>query len=286
MSSLECLDPGVDVKYSVQSSDTILFGRIIGNDSNSNAYTVQRYNVWTEPSPPPSFACLDLNELIITSFIEHISKTSVVDIIFVFSASEIQEQVISLSGISNVYFIRFVDTTSQSIPVTWTSFQRDSTSYPYIIFKGLSLIQVAIVRSINNNRLAQGNSAAIKISLLPICFRYLKDHLMDRQDVTIEETRGKRCVRVIKHDLTKVSLQKQVSITSITTSTPFGIEEFKCLFGRLIASGTRTKHPPLGGNRVIVQIGTVLNMLHTIKLLYVRELEELSITIKYNRIIS
>ena len=55
------------------------------------------------------------------------------DIVFLFLALEIQDQVIYVSDISKVYFISFMNTSSERILVTWTSFQRDLTSYTYII---------------------------------------------------------------------------------------------------------------------------------------------------------
>ena len=69
------------------------------------------------------------------------------DIGFLFLALEIQDQVIYVSDTSKVYFISLMNTSSERILVTWTSLQRDLTSYTYIIINGLSSIQTAIVRS-------------------------------------------------------------------------------------------------------------------------------------------
>ena len=172
--SFKDLSPGDDVEYFSSSSESSCFGRIIA--VNELTYTVNSYDLHSDPLAVRRFDCLELNELHITSSIVQVAKASVTDVIFVLTPYEVSDQIVSVAGISNLYFIRYQVTAENSVAhllTTWISFRMVfPLSYPYLIFKSIISIQAAIVRMLNNRRMSQNNRASMKLPLSQQVFAY------------------------------------------------------------------------------------------------------------------
>ena len=115
--------------YSISFIKFIWFFCLLCRISNvggvdGSVYFVIRFDVYTDPSPPPTFKCLPLEELCLTSETVEVNKNDVVDVIFVLSVDAVYKDPISFLGMSNLYYIRFqlTDRDIQS-PINWISFR-------------------------------------------------------------------------------------------------------------------------------------------------------------------
>ena len=277
--------PGDDVLYHSAASNEPCCGRIVTVLESS--YTISKYEFFDDlPLPPPS--CLDYRELRLTSNTTTILKASVVDIIFVLTTSEIENRILSISGMSHVYFIRFHVLDSGIItPLTrWTSFQ--VRSYRLEVFSSLIRVQEAIVKMLNNRRISQRMHATIGKIIVPRdSFHYIKTRTTTNQSFSYRQRIGNRVERKISANMRKESVRRRVSIQEIKSVGSEFIGVLMALFGNIVQYGSKTSHPRVGLTNVVhIHDDTILNILDGFKLLYVLEYEEVTIKISYSRVMS
>ena len=280
------LQTGDDVLYYTAASAEPCCGRILTVTDSS--YSITKYEFYDDLPLPPEF-CLDFREVRLTSSTCSILKASVVDIIFVLTTSEIENRILSISGMSNVYFIRFrvLDSGITTPLPVWISFQ--VRNYRLELFSSLIRIQEAIVRMLNNRRISQRTHCTVGKIFVPWdAFNYIKTKTsMTHQSFSYRQRIGKRVERKISSCMRKESVRRRVSIHEIKSLDSESIGVLKDLFGSIIEYGSRTGHPRVGiENGVHVHDDTVLNVLDGIKLVYVVDYEEITIRVSYRRVVS
>lgn len=279
------LQPGDDVLYHTATSSEPCCGRIISIMDLS--YSILKYE-YVDDLPLPSQACLSFREVCLTSNTCYILKASVDDLIFVFSCNEIDRQILSKAGMSNVYFVRFHHLQGEIVTLTnWTSLNR--RSLPQEIFISLSRVTEGIVKLLSNQRISQRINASLgKISMSPDSFEYIKKRTCHLTDMfSFRERRGFRVERKVSPQMRKETIRAQVTIQELKSIGSDAISILTDLFGSIIRYGARTKHPRAGaGNAVDVYPTTILNVLEAVRFTYVVDYEQMAIQVQYRRTIA
>jgi len=258
MFNLFPLYPGDDIEY-ISDTDEASYGRI--RSINGSICSVTRFEMYHLPTPPPPSSCMPLCELYLTSNIdEDIPLADIQDIIFVISSDDASNLVLSLSGIENVYYIRFESTGDAFSPLTnWRSF--NAYSIPSLIYSSILRIQETIVKLLNISRISVDTSATESLYVPLVAFDYLRLKVSESEHInyTISHSR-KRTKRGMGHDYSKIRKQNQVSIETLEADGALGIEFLVGLFGILIKIGTSTPPAKLGSTPESIKEGTRLHI--------------------------
>jgi hypothetical protein len=170
MFALFPLHPGDDVQYSVSTSSDLSYGRI--RSVSGSTASITRYELYELPSPPPPFSCLPLEELFLTSNTTEINLADIQDIVFILSSEDVQNLIISASGIDNIFYIRFESRGDAFTPLStnWVSFNR--YSIPSLIYESILRMQETIVRLINISRISLDTTASDNLYIPMVAFDY------------------------------------------------------------------------------------------------------------------
>jgi hypothetical protein len=290
MFNLFDLFPGDDIKYRVSSSteSPAHYGRIVSLAAgDGSVYSVKRFVPYTAPHPPPTYKCLPLEELCLTSEIVSVNKSSVLDVIFVLSPEDVEKDPVSLEGISNLFFIRF-EVTDGAAPQTmnWISFR--SCSLTSLLFFYICYIRDTMNALLNNTKLSQDNCATKTIKIPSFAFCYLKLSLLSRsinntEPVSFVHGEGTRIEREFSSTHSKSTRQVHIEKDTLTIQNEAAISIMLQIFGNVLRLGTRSKHPPLNSQTKDIVQDTALNIVELVRFTYNHRHEMLSIKIEYYR---
>jgi hypothetical protein len=235
---IDNLQSGDDIQY--RSSNTpdspLHYGRIsnvAGVDESE--YIVTRFEVYTDPTPSPTFKCLALEELFLTSETVAVTRNNVIGIIFVLSVDAVERDPISLIGMANLFYIRFQMTESLRCPTNnWMSFR--PLGLPKMIFFYLITIRDAFIKMINNTKISQHNNATVSLKIPSFMFSYIKLRL---HPLTPLDTNGTRVEREFSATVGKSSRRVQIHKEVLAAGNEEELSHVLKLFGRLIRVGTR-----------------------------------------------
>lgn len=279
------LSPGDDIAYIIPSSGNVRrYGRIISIHPAS--FDVLPY-IESTPTFPlvPSLSLLPLRELAInsTAIAETVSKDWLNDIIYVVHFEKIKYiSSSSFLGMNNFFFIRFqTDALTFTVLPSYETFP--NLSFSSCIFQEIRYIRQNLIRIVNKRAMGQSGRASFPVSLKHNYWLYI----LWRLNLEPTTTRGTRPQKIIHNDLSKET--SRLSVTKDHVLLNFDMENlrsiFKGVFGDLCLVGSRSKPPKVGEGRKEVQFGHYLNRVSMIQLTYIRELEMLSIRVKYTCII-
>jgi hypothetical protein len=85
----------------------------------------------------------------------------------------------------------------------------------------------------------------------------------------------------MEHDHSKLRKQRVVSVETLEANTVEGIQFLQGIFGDIIEFGTSTPYAKLGSLPVLVSEGTRLHIVQRIKMVYIHNFQNLSITVHY-----
>jgi len=88
---------------------------------------------------------------------------------------------------------------------------------------------------------------------------------------------GSRTEKIYLSNLTKLSKRVQVEIQSLIIDSPEALNRLKAMFGTYVCTGSRVRFPKAIFGQLPLRVGDTLNVLDTIKFIYIKKYMELTI---------
>jgi len=259
------LSPGDDIAYS--SDDSISYGSIVSISGESMVIQVYSTDV-DEDDDLEDFLLLNYNRVINTQEINTINIRQFVEFIIVIHSSSLTSHVYNLEGVSNVFYT--TDIISPPPDFRFSS----------LLFQSILMIQKIILAILNKSTQFQVCRGSNKMSLNS----YVWDYISTKLGVCTTRM-GSRTEKIYLSSLAKMSKQVKVEIQSVFLDSPDSFNKLKAMFGRYTCIGSRVRFPKSAMGQLPLRVGDTLNVLDTIKFIYIKKYMELTIKCTYNRVV-
>ena len=236
---------------------------------SSESLVMRLYSNDNEGDDLEDFCLLNYTPLVNTSITETIDIHQFIEFIFVIHSSSFTSHDYNLEGMSNVFYI------TEIFPPLQASF-----CFSSVLFQSILMIQKTIAAILNKSTQFQACHGANKLPLNSSVWEYISPKLGD-----ITTKIGSRTEKVYSSNLTKMSKKRNVEIQSLYLDSPEGFSRMKAIFGKYTCVGSRVRFPRLAIGQLPLTNGDTLNVLETIKFIYIKKYSELTIRCTYQRVV-